>query len=363
MQINQIPVASVVMPVYGTEGFVQESMDSILNQSFADFELIIICDEPSENLKIILNNYQLKDNRIRVTYRSERGLISALNQGYEFAKGKYIIRMDADDICTKDRFSKQINYMEQHPEIGVLGSNIEHIDEKGNFIGKTNLPQSDEQIRCELFFQNVIAHPTILIRKSIIEKLIGPYDASFTHAEDYELWTRCMEITKFSNLPQALLYYRLHSNSNRVSVQFRSEQILQDKRIHGKLLNKIGILPTDNEIQLHEIICSGTRHVLNKETIIFADKWLNNIKHSNLRTLVYPPHFFSISIATRWYRICQLGILYSNSYFGIQKVILFFKSPLSKNTRLLHRRIVLLTCLALIKPMFRLFKRISFNTT
>lgn len=224
MTMNRIPVASVVMPVYGTERFIQESMDSILNQSFADFELIIICDLPSEDLKNILNSYKQKDGRIKLIYRNERGLISALNTGCEFAKGKYIIRMDADDICSKDRFLKQINYMEQHSEIGVLGSYIELINEKGELRGKRIPPTDPKIIKYELFFECCIAHPSVIMRRNVVGS-VGFYSYDSYRDEDTDLWIKVYQISLIANFPEILLKYRIHDANITCEISPKSDQV------------------------------------------------------------------------------------------------------------------------------------------
>lgn len=237
MKTDQIPFASVIVPVYGTEIFFQESIDSILTQSFTDFELIIVSDSPSENLKKLLDSYQQKDARIIVIFRKKRGLISALNTGCKLARGKYIFRMDADDICLKTRFEKQINFMEQNPEIGVLGSFLEEIDETGKVCKISAFPTDPKIIRYQLFFDCCIAHPSVIMRRNIVES-VGFYSCDSYSDEDTDLWIKISQITSIANYPEILLKYRIH-NANISRNCHSRESDLARLKIKISLYNKI----------------------------------------------------------------------------------------------------------------------------
>lgn len=211
----RVPVVSVIMPVYRNDDYLTESIGSILDQTHWDLELILICDDPSEKTRIIISGFQKTDDRIRAVYHERKGLVSSLNEGISLAKGTYIARMDADDICYPDRLKKQVAFMEAHPECALVATYIEWIDESGNLIGhwETDL-QTDtaDKIRKILPRENCIAHPTILFRQSITDRY--RYDPSQKNVEDYDLWLRMasdkLEICK---IPQILLKLRIHSSS------------------------------------------------------------------------------------------------------------------------------------------------------
>lgn len=203
------------MPVYKGDKYLSKAVDSILDQTFSDFEFIIICDDPTPETKEILNKYQQSDSRIHVYYQERQGLVNSLNMGISLAKGEYIARMDADDISLPRRFEKQIEFLRNNPEIQLVGSDLEFIDNKGNKIIEMKtptIPTKPGLIKWNLFFQCCIYHPTIMTRKSVIERA-GGYSPDYIHAEDYELWLRLSESVKLANLPDILLKLRKHENN------------------------------------------------------------------------------------------------------------------------------------------------------
>lgn len=203
-----IPTVSVVMSVYNGERFLDEAVDSILGQSFEDFEFIIIDDGSTDSTGPLLDSYRKRDPRVRVFHQENRGLVASLNRGCEAARGKYIARMDADDIAAKDRLSWQLKFMEGHPKVGVVGGAIEFIDITGKSLRTSVNPAEDRDLRMALpdcpFW-----HPTVFMRKEIIT-LLGGYRKIVTDAEDHDLWLRVAEHYQLANLEKVVLKYRLH---------------------------------------------------------------------------------------------------------------------------------------------------------
>ena len=221
---------TVLMPVYNGALYLREAIDSILNQSYSDFEFLIINDGSIDKSVEIINSYH--DTRINlVSNEINKGLIYSLNRGLEIACGKYIARMDCDDISMPDRLAKQVDLMENSPEIGVCGSWIEY------FVGCQSLlklPITDKKIRRTMIFRNPMAHPTVMMRSSVLKKNKLYYDPSYHYVEDYELWTRLAHYTQFYNIPEALLKYRIHSEQ--VSTQNATKQKKMLKKIRTKLI-------------------------------------------------------------------------------------------------------------------------------
>lgn len=202
-----MPVVSVVMSVYNeSENWLRAAIDSILQQSFKDFEFLIINDHPEGEInKVILREYQKQDHRIvLIENETNIGLTKSLNKGLDHARGKYIARMDADDISCPDRFEKQVLLLDSKPEIGVCGSNILIFGEK-NCVQK--YPQTDEE--CFIFQRSPFAHPAVMIRSAVLKKFDLHYNPEYYFAQDYELWCRMHQITKFYNLQELLLKYRV----------------------------------------------------------------------------------------------------------------------------------------------------------
>ena len=204
------PKITVLMSVYNGEKHLHEAIDSILNQTCKDFEFLIINDGSTDRTAHILQNYN--DPRIKIINNEENmGLVKSLNKGLSMARGEYIARMDADDISLPERIAKQVQYMDEHPEVGILGTWIECIAE--NVINQNRyFPSTPGFTGWTLFFDNCIAHPTVMMRRNVIESL-GFYRSKFLHSEDYDLWTRANGVTQLTNLPHALLRYRISKDS------------------------------------------------------------------------------------------------------------------------------------------------------
>ncbi len=204
-----IPIVSVVMSVYNGERFLSEAVESILDQSFRDFEFIVINDGSTDLTASILNSYKRNDPRLRVSHQENRGLVESLNHGCALAQGKYIARMDADDISVKNRLIWQVEFMEKHLEVGVLGGAAEIIDITGKSLGTSFNPIEDRDIRYALLDDCPIWHPTVIMRKDVFVS-VGGYRKVVFGAEDYDLWLRIADQYHLANLETVLLHYRLH---------------------------------------------------------------------------------------------------------------------------------------------------------
>jgi glycosyltransferase involved in cell wall biosynthesis len=224
------------MPVYNAEKYLQEAIDSIIAQSFRNFELIIIDDDSKDRTSSIIARYQKSDSRIQV-YRQERqGLIKSLNIGCHLAKGKYIARMDADDISLPHRLEEQVKFMERNPNVGVLGSGVQLINDYGERSLILKLPEEHSFIKWCLCFYCPIAHPTVMMRKDVLQ-MIGGYSQDIIYAEDYDLWRRLSRVTYLSNLPIVLLYLRKH-NAN-VSTVHIAEQKMASVKVSQLMISEI----------------------------------------------------------------------------------------------------------------------------
>jgi glycosyltransferase involved in cell wall biosynthesis len=211
------------MPVRNGSRFLGESIDSILGQTFADFEFLIIDDGSTDNALDVLRQYEAKDSRIRVVSRSpSRGLPKTLNELFRMGQGDFLARMDGDDIAMPDRFEKQLRLLEANPEIVCVGGYFELIDESGRPLSLLRPPIKHAEIEEQaLAGHGAICHPTATIRRDAMIK-IGGYDEYFTFAEDLDLWLRLAEVGQLANLPETILQYRLHQRS--VSETYRYEQ-------------------------------------------------------------------------------------------------------------------------------------------
>lgn len=208
-EMSGVPSVSVVMSVFNGERFLRDAVESILDQSFCDFEFIIIDDGSTDRSGSMLESYERLDPRIRVYHQENRGLIESLNRGCRLARGQYIARMDADDIAVRDRLAWQIEFMKRHPEVAVVGGAAEFIDQCGKVLRVAARPLHNAEIQRVILNQSgVMWHPTVLMRKAALAQ-VGGY-RSVADAEDYDLWLRMAELFELANLPQVLLKYRIH---------------------------------------------------------------------------------------------------------------------------------------------------------
>jgi len=207
------PLVSVVLPVYNCEKYIKEAVTSVLEQTYSNLEIIIIDDCSTDKTSEILHSF--KDERLIIARNEENLKIAkSLNKGMSLATGKYIARMDADDICHPTRFEKQVAFLEENKDTDILGTNIVFIDDKSKVQGKfVSLPTGKHLTKFLLSRMSVIAHPTVMMRASVRNDFEDLYKENYPHAEDYELWLRLSKKFNISNLNDYLLWYRIHPNS------------------------------------------------------------------------------------------------------------------------------------------------------
>jgi len=203
-----MPKVSVVMGVYNGEKYLSEAIESILNQTFTDFEFIICDDGSSDRSVQIIENYANQDNRIVFLKNNvNRGLAATLNRCIEISKGEYIARMDCDDLSLRDRFEKQVRYLDRHKEIAIVGGAVYLFDEKGKY----GLRRSKSKFnKVEVFKNSFFIHPTVMMRKSMLLSVNGYTVSKYTYrTEDYDLWCKfCYFGFQGANIDEVLLYYR-----------------------------------------------------------------------------------------------------------------------------------------------------------
>ena len=218
MTASAQPLVTVLMPVYNGERYLRQSIESILGQTFSDFEFLIIDDGSMDASREIVRSYS--DPRIRLVENGKNwGLIKTLNRGLQLARGQFIARQDADDISHPTRFQSQVTFFNDHPEIVLLGTGVNIIDEhsRKRICYGYYIVSSEVAIRWQLMFDNPFVHPTVMMRTKTVRQL-GGYDEHFQECEDYDLFSRIVCAHKTSNLKEILLDYRYHGvsiNANR----------------------------------------------------------------------------------------------------------------------------------------------------
>jgi len=227
------PLVSVVMPAYNAEKYIAEAIKSILAQSFKNFELLIVDDSSTDDTWKVAKLYEAIDRRI-VLLSNTRNLKSSrtMNRAFKLCKGRYIAVMDNDDYSYPNRIKKQFNFMEKHKKIGALGGTIKIVKENCSYIGMRKYYQKDSEIRKHIFRFSPIAHPSVMFRKSVLDK-VGYYNPKYAPADDYELYFRIGAISEFGNLPEVLLTYRARTSSiTNVSTKLMQLNTIKVRRLY-----------------------------------------------------------------------------------------------------------------------------------
>ncbi len=244
--------ASILMPVYNAEKYLAESVQSILNQTFKDFELIIINDGSTDSSLEIAKN--INDARINILNLEKNiGDALAMNKGIGKASGEYIFRMDSDDIASPTKIEKQIKYMDEHPDCVVCGTWIQSFGRQNTLY---DYASESANIKSNLLFFNCLAHPSVGIRKKFLNDTGLLYTKEFPHAEDFDLLTKISTIADIHNIPEVLLKYRTHQEQ--IGSKFRAEQIQSAYTIMKRqITNFLGVLTLNQEKA-----CQGILNIL-----------------------------------------------------------------------------------------------------
>lgn len=200
------PTISVLLPVYNAEKYIEEAINSILGQTYQNFELIILNDGSTDSSLTIINQY--RDNtKVKIITQENRGLIYTLNKGIDLAQGQYIARMDADDIAHPERFKKQLSLFETNKRLGVCSASTENI---GAETGITLRSADNDILKATLLFWPPFAHPATMIKRSVLSENNIYYREEFKHCEDFDLWSQLAPFCEFSNVTEVMLKYRVH---------------------------------------------------------------------------------------------------------------------------------------------------------
>ncbi|NEO92711.1 MAG: FkbM family methyltransferase [Moorea sp. SIO3G5] len=218
---------SVIMPVWNSERYLAEAVDSVLNQTLKDFELIALDDGSTDKSLQILHDFAKQDSRIKVIASEHQGYSPLLNLGLSMAKGEYIARMDSDDVCFPERFEKQVKFLDEHPDYVAVGSQALRIDPEGDPIGYAKFPTDHENIDAsQIEGQGKIMHPASMIRNDALIKVDG-YRPEFEPGEDFDLFLRLAEVGKLANSSETLLKYRMHCKNVTVTKKERHQRVKQ----------------------------------------------------------------------------------------------------------------------------------------
>lgn len=320
------------MPIYNCELYINEAIDSILNQTFADFELLLIDDCSTDTTLGICKSYE--DIRIVIIEKEQNsGYTDSLNYGLSIAKGEYIARMDGDDISLPTRFEKQITFLNQNHHVKLCGTAFQ-------FIGRDKIvkhPTNHEEIKVKLCFNTAFCHPSIMARKEIFK--LNLYDKNFEPAEDYDLWSRLVFQVNLANLPEVLLRYRVHEkqiSNEKNAVQIFNSYLIR-KRIFSKLLSTDVVESTDFRIFLnlnHVNSIGDCKKVVNITKIILENNNTKNVfnkvlffnklhEHRNILLKRYITKSIFYKKETIWFMLTDISVKEFIEIFVFRRLNIF----------------------------------------
>lgn len=255
---NDSPCVSVVMPVRNGEQYLDAAVESIRNQTFPEFEFIIVDDASTDCTPALLK--AVEDPRVRIiTNQDALGISRSLNLAIEIARGRLIARMDADDIASDQRLERQVEWMERYPEVVLCGTFAERIDADGNKLGNIKRPQTNFEIQWHLLTANPFIHPSVMFRAEVFRK-VGGYESCLSCAQDYDLWCRLAKHGECCNLSEQLMQYRFHANA--ISAQKRAEQMQVTQQRSQQRLMELGIADSPEDAEMFQAMAG--RHLTEK---------------------------------------------------------------------------------------------------
>lgn len=299
MVASDYPLVSIIMTVRNGEPYIEEAVDSILKQTHTNLELIVVDNGSTDRSVELVQKYQ--DCRIRIIELGKNiGRTPALNVGLEAAEGEYIAIQDADDLSVPERFAKQLIFMETHPTVGVCGAWMKTFGESEQVI---QYPTDHEGIKRSLLFGTGMGHSSVLIRKSLLEQYGLRYDESYQYCQDTELWSRAARFFELANIPEILVFYRIHPQQigQSYSKQFRKAE---NKRVWQRMTRELGIEASSQCIELHDQIYRG-EFSRDREFVSRSEAWFRKLIVANRLQKYYTEPDFSRDLADRWYAICD----------------------------------------------------------
>jgi glycosyltransferase involved in cell wall biosynthesis len=293
------PQVSIIMSVYNGEEFLEQSIRSILTQEFRDFEFIIVDDGSSDQSENIILSFD--DPRIcYISNGKNKGLIYSLNMAIARAKGKYIARIDADDLSEPTRLSRQTAFMETHPDVALCGTYYRIINRKGEIKELVRLPIHDRAIRTYLLFGNCFCHSSVMVKTTVIREY--GYSEDYPVCEDYDLWFRIALRHKVANLPFYETRYRIHGEN--ISTKKRDLMLKCVSQIHSRALHQLSMVYEKKELILHNAILGFDHKKCLQFGINEVKNWLSRFSDHIIKNPEIDQDLAMKVIARRWVIIC-----------------------------------------------------------
>lgn len=293
------PLITVLMPTYKGAENIRSAIDSILGQTFKDFELLIINDNSPDNIDDIISSYG--DKRIRyIKNEKNLGISRCSNLGISLAKGKYIARQDHDDISHPTRLEEQFDFMENHPDVGVCGCGYKIFGKKHKVVLH---PQYDEDIKAALLFKCPLAHQTAMLRKEMLTQFKLKYDESYQTSNDRKLWIDASLYTNFYNIPLSLLDYRMHKN---MTSKVKRDIVLQEgRKMREIIFNRLNLHLDSRELDIANLfLFQGRAHIKTMQVLKEIEQLLIKFMEANQKTKCFEEEAFANICGEYFHKRC-----------------------------------------------------------
>lgn len=305
-----MPKVSVILSAYNAEKYLAFAVESILNQTFGDFEMFLINDASTDGTGRIIGSFS--DPRIiNINNRTNLGVAVSANRCMDMANGEYIARMDADDISMPRRFEYQVKFMDENPDVGVCGSWIDTIGPYKNYTNK--YPADHAEIKYRMLYENPFCQPVIMLRKKLFDKFNLRYEPSFFPSEDYDLWEKSLECFEGANIQKILLSYRIHPKN--ASHTMSEKQIKETDIIRIRQIRRLAgdISGPEGDLFLNLVKKTGEN---GREFIQASSEFLRKMYVSNIKKRIYLPEYFDPFLAECWSYACKTDFFYGMKVYA-----------------------------------------------
>lgn len=343
------PLVSVLMPCYNVERYVEESLNSILGQTYSNLEIIVIDDCSTDKTLAILEKMAERDQRIKI-YRNETNLklIATLNKGIDLCNGKYIARMDADDIALPERLKKEVDFLEQHPDYDIVSTMFYTFHEGKKKQHLYINPERYEEIQAFILFKSCVCHPAVMIRRAMFQNLDLKFEEKYLHVEDYALWSKAVYKTKIANINEPLLLYRVHkAQISSLYEQKQRENKIEVFKIHCRHL---GLDSSPDFMDVYASVAESVPLYPTFEYLSQCESFMKKLIALNTDKSFCSDEYLKKMLSLHWIRLC------ANSRLGLKVLKRCYASELYAKENYTKQDYIILY----IKCLFKLEYKKSF---
>lgn len=307
---------SVVLPVYNVENYIQSTIESLLNQTFSDFEVLVFDDRSTDGTVDRVRSF--RDPRVRLVLNPcNLGRAGTDNIALSYVQGEFIAKMDGDDICHPERIAHQVSYLEQHPEINVVGSWMQNF---GTSSYLNRYPENPDKAKVLTLFTLPTGNPSVMLRTSLFREQNMAYNAGLRQTEDYDFFARYIRQLRVATLPVPLIQYRVPPNVGKRTIL--SERATVSDEVREQLLREWGIPFTERELLVHNTVAMLERP-LRDVTLVEMDAWLQKLIRYNDERPLFEPYALRQGLAERWFEVC-----YTHLKPKLDNGLVYLRSPL-----------------------------------